>query len=80
MARKRATERVMLRAEAAWDLLRHLNMSQNELADRCGLTSGYVSQLFTGERSPSPPVRRRIQRVLGVENFDALFVVVRVDE
>ena len=80
MARKRATERVILRAEAAWDLLRHLNRSQNELADRCGLTSGYVSQLFTGERSPSPPVRRRIQRVLSVEDFDALFVVVRVDE
>ena len=80
MARKRATERVILRAEAAWELLRQLNMSQNEFADRCGLTSGYMSQLFSGERSPSPPVRRRIQKVLGVEDFNVLFVVVRVDE
>ena len=80
MARKRATERVILRAEAAWDLLRYLNMSQNEFADRCGLTSGYMSQLFTGERSPSPSVRRKIQQVLSVEDFDALFIVVRLDE
>ena len=80
MARKRATERVMLRAEAAWDCLRQLNISQNELADRCDLTSGYVSQLFRGERSPSPSARRRIQKVLGVEDFNYLFKVVRVDE
>ncbi|MDE2843907.1 MAG: helix-turn-helix transcriptional regulator [Chloroflexota bacterium] len=80
MARKRATERVILRAEAAWDLLRQLNMSQNEFADRCDLTSGYMSQLFSGERSPSASVRRIIQKVLGVEDFNALFIVVKVDE
>lgn len=80
MARKPATEKVMLREGAAWDRLRHLNMSQNELADQCGLTSRYMSQLFSGERSPSPSARREIQKVLGVEDFNALFVVVRVNE
>ena len=80
MARKRDTERVMLRAEAANARLRHLNMSRNELADRCGLTSGYISQLFSWERSPSPSTRRSIQDALGVDDFDALFVVVKVDE
>ena len=80
MARKRDTEKVMLRAEEAKGLLRHLNMSRNELAHRCGLTSGYMSQLFSWERSPSPATRRLIQQTLGVDDFDALFVVVAVDE
>ena len=79
MARKRATERVMLKAAAARELLRHLNVSQNELAERCGLTSGYMSQLFNWERSPSPSPRRKMQQVLGVDDFDALFVVVTLD-
>ena len=80
MARKRDTERVMLRPEEAKGRLRHLNMSRNELAQRCRLTSGYMSQLFNWERSPSPSARRRIQENLGVDDFDALFVVVTVDE
>ena len=80
MARKRETERVMLRSEVAKGLLRQFNMSRNELAELCGLTSGYMSQLFNWERSPSPSARRRIQHTLGVDDFDALFVVVRVDE
>ena len=80
MARKRATERVMLKTEAAWDRFHHLNMSQNELAERCGLTSRYMSQLFNWERSPSPSVRRDMQTVLVVDDFDALFVVVKADE
>ena len=80
MARKRDTEKVMLRSEAAKGRLRHLNMSRNELADRCGLTAGYMSQLFNWERSPSPSTRRSIQDTLGVDDFDALFVVVNVDE
>ena len=80
MARKRETERVMLRPEVAKALLRQLNMSRNELAELCGLSSGYMSQLFNWERSPSPSARRRIQHTLGVDDFDALFVVVKVDE
>ena len=80
MARKRETERVMLRSEVAKALLRQLNMSRNEMAELCGLTTGYMSQLFNWERSPSPSARRRIQHILGVDDFDALFVVVKVDE
>ena len=80
MARKRDTEKVMLRSEAANARLRHRNLSRNELAQRCGLTAGYVSQLFSWERSPSPSTRRSIQDTLGVDDFDALFVVVTVDE
>ena len=37
-------------------------------------------QLFNWERSPSPSARCRIQETRGVDDFDALFVVVTVDE
>ena len=80
MARKRDTERVMLRPEETKGRLRHLNISRNELAQGCGLTSGYMSQLFNWERSPSPSARRGIQENLGVDDFDAFFVVVTVGE
>ena len=80
MARKRETDRVMLRPEVAKALLRQLNMTRNELAELCGLSSGYMSQLFNWERSPSASARRRIQHTLGVDDFDVLFVVVKVDE
>ena len=39
-----------------------------------------ASQLFNCERSPSPSALRRIQETWGVDDFDALLVVVTVDE
>ena len=39
-----------------------------------------ASQLFNCERSPSPSALRRIQETRGVDDFDALLVVVTVDE
>lgn len=80
MARKPATERVMLRTEAAWDLLRLRNWSQGDLGQAAGLTPGHISLLFNWDRSPSPSARRRIQEALGVDDFDALFVVVVANE
>lgn len=44
-------------------------MSQNELARRCGITSGYLSHMMNARRSPSPRVRRRLMEVLGVDDF-----------
>ncbi|MDE2781018.1 MAG: helix-turn-helix transcriptional regulator [Chloroflexota bacterium] len=80
MARKRATERVMLRREAAWDLLHQLNWSQGDLGREAGLSAGYVSLLFNWDRSPSASARRSIQKALGVEDFDVLFVIVTVED
>ncbi|MYC38734.1 MAG: helix-turn-helix transcriptional regulator, partial [Chloroflexi bacterium] len=56
-----------------------LNLTQNELARRIGRSSGYLSQLINGERFPSAETRRRLMRVLGVTDFDVLFVQERVD-
>ena len=76
MKRKKPASRVMLNPVAVWRLLDELNMSQNELARRCGIAPGHLSLLMNWKRGPSPKLRRRMQQVLGVSNFDDLFVMV----
>ena len=76
MKRKRpARPRVILNRDAVWALLDQLGISQNELARLCGLSSGYFSQLMSGAKCPSPKVRRKLQQVLGVSDFDRLFII-----
>ena len=79
MSGKRPARRVMLRAEAVWDRLSRLNMSQNELADLLGISSSHLSRLINGRRCPSPSMRRRLMDALGCSEFDDLFVVVSCD-
>jgi transcriptional regulator with XRE-family HTH domain len=52
------------------------NMSQNMLAIRAGISSGYISQLMCGTRYPSPRVRQKILDVLGMD-FDDVFIIER---
>ena len=78
--RRRATSRVFLRTTVIWELLDKLDISQNELARRCGISRGYMSQLMRWERSPSPMLRRRLQEVLGVDDFHVLFIVIEPEE
>ncbi len=70
----------MLKPVAIWRLLDERDISQNELARLCGLSSGYMSQLVGGTRSPSAQVRRNIQEALGVTDFDELFIIERLDD
>ncbi|MDE2683911.1 MAG: helix-turn-helix transcriptional regulator [Chloroflexota bacterium] len=79
MKRKRIIYRVRLKAEAVWELLNRLNLTQNELARRIGRSSGFMSQLINGDRFPSGETRQRLMDVLGVTDFDVLFVQERVD-
>ena len=80
MKRRQPSSRVMLNPVSVWQLLDQRDISQNELARLCGLSSGYLSQLMGGTRSPSAHVRRRLQQVLGVTDFDDLFIMERVDD
>ena len=80
MKRRQPPSRVMLNPAAVWRLLDELDMSQNELARRCGITSGHLSLLMNGKRCPSPQVRRRLQQVLEVSDFDQLFIIERVED
>ncbi len=79
MQRRRRTSRVLLKAAAVWEFLDKLDISQNDLACRCGISRGYMSQLMRGERSPSARVRRRLQGALGVDDFHVLFYIEEAD-
>ena len=52
MAGKRPARKVMLRADAVWDRLNRLNMTQNDLARLLGISSGHLSRLINGRRCP----------------------------
>ena len=52
------------------------NMSQNMLAIRAGISSGYISQIICGTRYPSPRVRQKILDILGMD-FDDVFIIER---
>ena len=75
MGRRQPACRVRLDPRAVWDRLNRHNMTQNGLARRVGITSGYLSQLMTGTRCPSAEVRRRLQEVLEIPRFADLFVL-----
>ena len=49
MKRRQPASRVLLKAEAGWELLNRLNMSQGELARRARISPGYLSQLLSGQ-------------------------------
>ena len=80
MKRRRPSSRVILNPVAVWRLLDRRGISQNELARLVGISSGYMSDLMSGKRSPSPHMRRRLQEVLGVTDFHDLFIIEPVDD
>ena len=74
--RRRAGRNVVrLDTAALWKRLTTLNRSQNWLARETGVSPGYMSMLVNGERSPSGRIRRRMQKVLGVDDFNQLFTM-----
>ncbi len=75
MKRRQPACRVKLNPHAVWERLNRLNVTQNQLASMVGITSGYLSQLMTGTRSPSAEVRKRLQEALEVARFDDLFIL-----
>ena len=64
---------VRLNTPALWQRLELLGRSQNWLARQVGISPGYLSTLLNEERAPSGRIRRRIQKVLNVQDFDELF-------
>ncbi len=80
MAGKRPARKVQLKAEAVWDRLNRLNMTQNDLAHLLEVSSGHLSRLINGRRCPSPSIRRRLMESLECSEFDDLFVVMVCDE
>ena len=71
---------VLLKTKALWDRLEKLGRSQNWLAREVGISRGYLSTLINEGRAPSGRIRRRMQKVLGVEDFDELFELRHEDD
>ena len=71
--------RAKLRSEKVKDILLRRSISQNYLADRLKISSGYCSQLLSGARTPSPRLRLRLMRELK-EDFDTLFEPLNIRE
>ena len=71
---------VLLKTRALWERLELLGCSQNWLARETGISRGYLSTLVNEGRAPSGRIRRRMQTVLGVEDFDELFELVHEDD
>ena len=71
----RNQRRVTLNPAPVWAFLEERDISQNELARLAGISPGYLSQLISGKAHPSPQVRHRLQRALGVTDFDDLFTI-----
>ena len=69
------TIRVRLNQTAVLRAIARRNMSQNMLALRVGISSGYISQLMCGTRYPSPMVREKLQSVLNPLAFDDIFII-----
>ncbi len=69
------TIRVKLNQTAVLHAIARRNMSQNMLAIRAGISSGYVSQIISGTRYPSPEVRQKLQDVLQPLTFDDIFII-----
>jgi len=65
--------KVALKARTIRRILAKKNLSQNWLALRIRSSSGYVSQMMTGKRNPSPDMRTRILDALKDYEFDDLF-------
>lgn len=78
--RPRKRPKIRLKATALWRRLELLGRSQNWLADQADISPGYLSTLVNEERAPSGRVRRRMQRALGVQDFNELFEMWRDDD
>ena len=73
--RRRRAGRAVVRVDTAalWRRLALLNRSQSWLAREIGISPGYLSMLVNAGRAPSGRIRERMQKALGVENFNDLF-------
>lgn len=65
--------RVKLRGAELRRIMVRRNLSQNNLAKRLEISSGYMAQLLNGERCPSPVTRQKLQDYFKDCSFDELF-------
>ena len=75
MEKARKPVMVVVNNMVVWQHLMKQNLAQNELARKLGISSGYMSQLMCGSRSPSPKLRRKMLDVLNPLSFEEIFLI-----
>jgi transcriptional regulator with XRE-family HTH domain len=66
---------VCLKKKVVRRKLARKSLSQNWLALRTGISSGYMSQVMNGSRHPSPKLRQRLLDIFPECQFDDLFLI-----
>jgi len=72
--------KIMLNREFVGKVLTRRNISQNGLARRLRISSGYMSQIMNGSRYISAKMRRRIFRYFRRYEFNDLFIIIDDDK
>ena len=67
--------KVNIKQEVIEKFLVKKNKSQNWLAMKLEISSGYMSQLLLGIRHPSPKIREKIPNVMPDLKFDDIFKI-----
>ena len=69
--------KVGLKPKVLKEKIARRNMTQNCFALKLKISSGYMSQLFSGTRNPSPKLRIKILDALELneKNFDDIFKI-----
>jgi ribosome-binding protein aMBF1 (putative translation factor) len=67
--------KVFLKTDSVREILIRKNMSQNWLAHKLFISSGYMSQLMDRSRCPSAKVREKLMAILQISEFDELFII-----
>ncbi|MEW6536422.1 MAG: helix-turn-helix transcriptional regulator [Candidatus Auribacterota bacterium] len=67
--------KVFLQKQKIQEILVRKNKSQNWLAKKLQISTGYMSQLTAGSRNPSPELREKLMGMFPDKDFDDLFVI-----
>jgi len=69
--------RVKVKGDFIREILIRKNKSQNWLAKKICISSGYMTQILNGVKHPSSGVREKIQGYFKDNKFDELFIIER---
>ena len=69
--------KAILKVKELKEKLTRRNLTQNHFAMKIGISSGYISQLFSGTRNPSATLRKKMLKELKLDegNFDEIFKI-----
>lgn len=67
--------KVTLKTRATEEMLIRKGKTRAWLAFKLDSSSGYISQILSGKRNPSPRLRGRLLQIFKGSKFDDLFII-----